>query len=117
MKYTLTNSQAPTPNESMFAVLKKLWPYITNEKLRLVGAFLAILCNSGLTILAPILVGRAVDHYIIRGDYHGVLVYVGYLLATYLGMLLSGYIQTRIMGIVGQRILFNLRNAIFTRLQ
>lgn len=116
MKYTLTNSHNDH-KENMVTAFKKLWPFMRPELGRLIGAFIAVLVNSGLTILAPILIGRAVDRYIITRDYHGVVVYGLYLLAAYAGVLVSGFLQTRVMGAVGQKVLFRLRNAIFTRLQ
>ncbi len=118
MKYTLSNSSnETTKSESPIRVLKKLWPLMSQEKSRFVIAFIAILITSGLTIWAPILIGHAVDHYVLPRDYHGVWVYSVYLLLVYLGVVVSGFIQTRTMGSVGQNVLFRLRNAIFTKLQ
>ena len=39
------------------------------------------------------------------------------LLAVYLVGLVATYVQTQPMGTVGRRVLFNLRNALFTKLQ
>ncbi len=120
MKYTLTNStpdQELNQKQDIRSAAKKLWPLLTPERLLLVVAFLAILINSGLTIMAPILIGHAVDNYLLQHDYHGVLIYTFYIFLTYIGVLLSGFIQTRIMGTIGQRVLFRLRGAIFNKLQ
>ena len=53
----------------------------------------------------------------IHGNYHGVLVYSGILLAMYVCGLVASYLQTKMMGGVGQRMLYTLRNAIFNKLQ
>lgn len=119
MNYTLNKAQegSEQQQDSIIAALRKLWPIMAQEKGRLSLAFVAILINSGLTILAPILVGKAVDEHIVRGDYRGVALFAFYLLFTFVGTLISGFIQTRTMGGVGQRILFRLRNNLFNKLQ
>ncbi len=120
MKYTLTNftpEHEANQKQDLSGFVKKLWPLLKPERLFLATALVAILINSGLTITAPILTGHAVDNYLLKHDYHGVLVYSLYIFLTFLGVLISGFIQTRLMGIVGQRVLFRLRNAIFTKLQ
>lgn len=120
MKYTLTNTtpeQEVNQKQSIKNALKELWPLIKPERARLVAAFFAILVNSGLTIAAPILIGYAIDDYLLKQDYPGVLLYSLYIFLTYVGVLLSGFVQTRMMGTVGQHVLFRLRNAIFLKLQ
>lgn len=120
MKYTLTHSDSEyevNQKQDLRSVAKKLWPLLQPERLLLVVALVAILINSGLTIAAPILTGHAIDNYLLKGDYRGVLLYSLYILLTFVGVLISGFIQTRLMGIVGQRVLFRLRNAIFNKLQ
>jgi len=119
MNYTLSNQDQTTPpkSASIIAAIKRLWPFLKADKLRIAGAFLAILINSGLTILAPITIGHAVDHFVLTRNSHGLLVYTGLVFLIYLGALLAGTIQTRLMGGVGQRVLFRLRSALFTRIQ
>lgn len=116
MKYTLNNISDDTSTD-LTAGVKKLIPLMGGERKRLITAFIAVLANSGLTITAPILVGHAVDRYVVTGKYHGVLVYVAVLFAVFAGILVTGFMQTRIMGEVGQRILFRLRGSLFQRIQ
>ena len=87
------------------------------ERVKIIIAAIAIALNSAMNLLAPVIVGQAVDKYILTGQYSGVLLYSAWLLVMYLIALGASYIQTRVMGGVGQRVLFNLRNAIFTKLQ
>jgi ATP-binding cassette subfamily B protein len=120
MKYTLTNTspeQDLNPTMGIRTAVKKLWPLLKPETGRMLIALLAILANAGLTIWAPILTGHAVDRYLLHRDYHGVLVYTGYILLTFIGVLITGFISTRTMGVVGQQLLFRLRNLIFGKLQ
>jgi len=46
-----------------------------------------------------------------------VLVFSGILLAMYITAAVAGYLQIRLMGSVGQRMLYNLRNSVFAKLQ
>jgi ATP-binding cassette, subfamily B, bacterial len=98
-------------------VLKKLAPLLNGEKRNLVVAFLAIIVNSASNLIGPIIIGYTVDHFIQEKDFRGVLTFSGILLAIYAIGMGASYIQTIKMGGVGRRVLFNLRNAIFTKLQ
>ena len=77
----------------------------------------AILTSSLSGLLGPVIIGHAVDTYIQRGDFSGVLRWAAILLAVYLVGLVSSYVQTQTMGRVGREVLFKLRNVIFTKLQ
>jgi ATP-binding cassette subfamily B protein len=127
MNYSLNkNAAGQSANESgkpqsangaMLAAIKKLWPLMRDEKRTLAIAFVAILVNASLTLLAPLLTAFVINTYIITKNFHGVLIYSGILLGMYLIALVASYAQTRLMGGVGQRVLFNLRNAVFNKLQ
>ncbi len=109
-----TGTDAAMPASAMF---RKLWQLVGNEKASLVVALLVIVVNSVLNLIAPFLIGDAVDKFVQTRDYSGVIRYAVVLLVIFMLVLVSGYFQTQLMGKVGQRMLFNLRNALFTRLQ
>jgi ATP-binding cassette subfamily B protein len=120
MNYTLntgSNKAKDSEKQSVWAAVKKLIPLMHGEKKNLIIAFSAIFSSSILNLASPILIGYAIDHYIQTKDYHGVLVMSLILLLIYTTGLVASYIQTKVMGGVGQRILFNLRNAVFNKLQ
>lgn len=117
MNYNLNTSTETTESAGLIAAFKKLLPLLETEKTNLAIAAIAIAVNTTMNLLAPIVVGRAVDKYILTGKYSGVLWLSAALLGMYVVALLASYFQTRVMGGVGQRVLFNLRNAIFTKLQ
>ncbi len=100
-----------------FASLKSLVAHMVEEKKILLTAFFAMLITAILNLVGPVLIGYTVDHYVQTKQYHGVLVFSGILLAMYIVALGAGYLQTKLMGTVGQRMLFTLRNAVFTKLQ
>lgn len=109
-----TGTDAAMPASAMF---RKLWQLVGNEKTSLVVALLVIVVNSVLNLIAPFLIGDAVDKFVQTREYSGVIRYAVLLLVIFMLVLVSGYFQTQLMGKVGQRMLFNLRNALFTRLQ
>ncbi|HEU0080695.1 MAG TPA: ABC transporter ATP-binding protein [Candidatus Paceibacterota bacterium] len=96
---------------------KKMLPLLRGEKRGLAIAFVAVIANSGLNLAGPLVIGHAIDRYVVKGDYHGVLVSSGLLLAIYLGAFIANYIQMRVMGGVAQRTLWRLRNDLFAKLQ
>ncbi|HLR38589.1 MAG TPA: ABC transporter ATP-binding protein, partial [Chitinophagaceae bacterium] len=119
MDYNLYDIQASLKKgkQSTIAVLKKLSLLIKGEKKNLIVAIVAIIINSGLNLVGPLLIGIAIDKYVQTGQMHGVLVYSGILLVIYLVVLCANYLQTQLMGAIGQRMVYNLRNSVFNKLQ
>jgi len=117
MNYNLNKLSEQQEKTSTLAAVKKLLQLIAHERKNLWLALIAILCNSSLNLLGPLIIGHTIDKYVQTKQYHGVLVASGILLAMYLAALVSSYLQTKLMGGVGQRMLYTLRNAIFNKLQ
>jgi ATP-binding cassette subfamily B protein len=105
-------------DKSTFArAWENLGPLLFEEKGNLSIAFVAVLANSLSTLVAPIIIARAVDVYITHGDFTGVLRYSALLFVVYVIGLVAGYFQTKRMGTVGRSVLFKLRNQLFSKLQ
>jgi len=117
MNYNLNDLPQGEQKKSTYLAIKRLLQLISHEKKKLTMAILAILINSSLNLLGPFLIGYTIDKYVVTKQYHGVLVFSGILLTIYLMVLLTSYLQTKLMGGIGQRLLFTLRNAIFSKLQ
>ncbi len=117
MNYTL-NTTTPKDKKAQVKSLKDFLPMLLSEKLQLTIAFAAIIINSGINLVVPLLIGHAVDKYIVAvRDMRGVLIYSAIILVMYAVALVASYIQTKTMGGIGQRILFTLRNRVFLKLQ
>lgn len=114
MNYQLNTT---TQKTSLATTLRKLQPYLKGERMQLVISFVAIVVNSGLLLLAPLMVGHAVNTYIIPKQYDGLVAFSGLTLLTFLGAVAAHYVQAKTMGAVGQRLLFTLRTTIFDKLQ
>jgi len=117
MNYNLNDLSASQQKTSTLRALRKLIQLIREERTNLLLALVAILANSGLNLLGPYIIGHTIDTYIVHKDFHGVLVNAGILFSMFLVAFLASYLQTRMMGGVGQRMLFKLRNTVFSKLQ
>jgi len=118
MNYKLkTTSDVEDVQQPIWTAFVKIAKLLGFEKKNIIISLIAILVNSGMTLLGPLVVGYTIDRYIENKDFHGVLVFAGILLVIYLIALAASYVQTSVMGAVGQRTLFRLRNSVFTKLQ
>ncbi|UOE52402.1 ABC transporter ATP-binding protein/permease [Mucilaginibacter sp. SMC90] len=117
MNYDLNYLGKNQHKSSTLAGLKKLLQLIAHEKRTLTIAFFAILVNSTLNLLGPLIIGHTIDKYVQHKDFNGVLHNAAILFCMYLVALFTSYKQTTLMGGVGQRMLFTLRNSIFNKLQ
>ncbi|HEX7651594.1 MAG TPA: ABC transporter ATP-binding protein [Candidatus Paceibacterota bacterium] len=118
MNYKLKIADQASEREKgvLRTALRRLVPLMRGEGRAVAVSLAAILVTAASTLAAPILIARAVDRYIAGGDFRGVLVISGILLLIYVVGTVSNYVQVRTMGAVGRRVLFNLRNSIFNKL-
>ncbi|GAA3933097.1 ATP-binding cassette domain-containing protein [Chitinophaga oryziterrae] len=118
MNYNLNKiAAAPQQKATTGRALRKLLSFLGPEKRRLINAFFTIMISSGINLTIPFLVGHTIDKYVQTKQYNGILLYSGILFIMFLISLTTSYVQTRLMGGVGQRMLYSLRNAVFTKLQ
>jgi ATP-binding cassette subfamily B protein len=117
MNYNLNKITEQEEKTSTIAAVKKLLELISAERKTLWIALVAILVNSTLLLLGPLIIGYTIDNYVRTRQFDGVLRFGALLFGMYLVTLVTGYFQTKLMGGVGQRMLYTLRNAIFNKLQ
>ena len=117
MKYKLENTKPFGSKSSLRTAIKRFLPLIAEERPYIIVAVLAMLTSSGATLVAPVIIGRAIDTYVRLKDTQGLLRSSLILLAVYLVGIVGSYTQIRTMGGVGRRILYGLRNTLFTKLQ
>ena len=118
MSYNLNQiASAKEQKKSTLAALKRLIDLIQEEKRTLILATIIIFINAGLSLLGPYLIGHTIDTYIQSKQYDGVIRYSAILLAMYMVAFTTNYLQMKMMGGVGIRMLYSLRNAVFTKLQ
>jgi len=117
MNYALNKKDNEQPKSTLITAVTRLIPLMRGEGKNVVIALVAILISSATTLAAPVIISHTVDTFIVTHDFHGVLVWSALLLVVYLIGLGTSYVQTITMGGVGRRVLFNLRNTLFTKLQ
>ncbi len=112
MKYKLN-----TENTKTFAAIKKFAPILKGEQKNMLLALLALLINTIVSLVAPIIVGITIDTAIVHKEYSGIISASLLLFALFFIGFVASYFQTKLMGSVGQRLLFGLRNSVFIKLQ
>src|SRR5690348_9293216 len=115
--YTLSSGSHQAATIGVVAGVRQLGPVVRTERGLVVQAFAAVVVTSISGLLGPMIIGRTVDGYMRDGDFAGVVRSAALLFAIYLVGLCSSYVQTQRMGTVGRRVLFNLRNTLFGKLQ
>ena len=111
----MTNTQVQARSDT--AVLQRLWHYLRQERPLLLGVFFMLILVSIGQALAPALIGRAVDEFIVIKDRAGLARTMWQLLAVYALNYIGFMGQIRLMGIVSQRFLKSLRSDIFSHVQ
>ncbi|MVT12215.1 ABC transporter ATP-binding protein [Chitinophaga tropicalis] len=117
MNYNLNNNTTNRPKRTTGQALRRLITYISGEHRRLAGIFLIMIVSNILSLTVPFVIGYTIDTYVQTRQFSGILRFSGILLIMYLLNLGFSYWQTLLMGGVGQRMLYNLRNAVFVKLQ
>ena len=91
--------------------------FVRPYALRMIGAFLAMLAVTGLTLYAPFLVKEAIDGPIATGDIPALNKIVLLMLLAFVGLYLASMAQRYLLSWVGQKVLADLRSALFRHLQ
>lgn len=102
---------------SALAGIRKLLPLLKEERGPLALTALTIFIASGINLSVPYIFGYAIDHYVRTANYPGIFTTTLALLVAFVIALGTSYWQMQLMGRVGQRMLFRLRNMIFSKLQ
>lgn len=112
-RFSMEKPKLENPRQTVFRIVS----YMNDQKGILLLTVLLVIATTVLTVLAPILMGIAVDDYILVGDVPGLVQLLLILSACYLFMGLFTYIQTRLMIRVSQVAVKRLRNELFSKLQ
>ena len=98
-------------------MLWQLFAFVRPYAWRMAGAFVAMLLASGLTLATPFLVKVAIDGPIAAGDIAALDEVALLLLGTFGGLYLASMAQRYLLSWVGQRVLADLRAALFRHIQ
>ncbi|MBP7805042.1 MAG: ABC transporter ATP-binding protein [Candidatus Pacebacteria bacterium] len=117
MNYKLRTNEERTEKMTLKDAYLALKPLLRDEKTQLLLALFTIALTSIANLAGPVLIAKTIDTYIVSKNFHGVLVNSGILFVIFAFGAGAQYLQTKVMGGVGRRVLFKLRNTIFTKLQ
>lgn len=117
MNYELTQENQKAAKIKVTHLLGLLYRQIKQYIGEMSIAFVYLLINSATVIAAPFIIGDVTNKYIPTGDKDNLFKYVLILGVIYIIGSLFSYFQIRLMGTVGQKVVFNIRNAIFLKLQ
>lgn len=114
MKYQLDTN---TDTMTLRSALAGFKPFLGPEKRTIALTMLTVLLNAAANVLAPYLLGVAVDTAITAGGYNGLVAVVLALIGVYFVATLTGYANIVVMGRIGQRVLYRLRQTLFGKIQ
>jgi len=101
--------------------LRRLWTYLGRERKLLSLIFLFIVADSGITLIGPYLIGMAIDAMPTSGEGRVDFGLLGFVLAGMMAAYISDglltFLQSWFMAGVSQRIVKNLRENLFAKLQ
>jgi ATP-binding cassette subfamily B multidrug efflux pump len=97
--------------------LLRIWGYLKRQRWALVGTALLVAASSGLDLLGPYLMGRAIDAYILQGDLPGLARTALLMAGVALVLSLTTWLQTYVMAGASQRTVRDIRDDLFARLQ
>ncbi|GMA62936.1 ABC transporter ATP-binding protein [Alicyclobacillus fastidiosus] len=97
--------------------VRRIWGYLRQQRLGLIAVLVSTAISTGLSLLAPYLLGRAVDLYIVPRNATGLWQMCLILLAVYGCGVLFTWIQQFVMAGVSQRTVRAMRHDLFVKFQ
>ncbi|WP_310550165.1 ABC transporter ATP-binding protein [Paenibacillus glufosinatiresistens] len=95
--------------------LARIWSYLAKRRAKLGLVLFMVVLSSGLSLLAPYMIGRAVDTYLGGGGEHWPR-FLGALTAVYVGYAVSSWLQNIWMIDIAQETVYRMRTDLFRHL-
>ena len=99
------------------STLKRLWIYFKEFKILLFGIFVTVVIGAILQIISPLLIQKAIDGYIVPKKLDGLYKIVLAMIGIYLLNSFFAYLQGYGMMTISQKVVFKMRNELFSKLQ
>lgn len=113
----MANKQPRKPRaKNIGATLLRMWGYLKLQRTGLLTVAILTVLGSGLALLGPYFIGRAIDDYIIPRDRDGLLGLCLLLLACYVVSGAASWIQSYLIAGVSQRTVWQMRQDLFRHL-
>ncbi len=107
----------PVPKERRGRTARRIVGFFGPYKLRVVIVLIAILATSLIGLVNPLLLGLLLDQVIIGKDYSRLNLFVGLMIVLPIISGLIGVGQSYLNNVIGQRVMQDLRNALYAHLQ
>lgn len=117
MNYKLNKTDINQSKDSFFTSIKKLSPLMKWENKNLTITLIMVIITSLSSLIIPIIITHTIDNAVKNWDYNGILINSLFLFLIFIIGAGANYFQTIVMWWVWRRILFNLRNTLFTKIQ
>ncbi|WNB91693.1 ABC transporter ATP-binding protein [Bacillus sp. NEB1478] len=118
-------SNRPHPHNHLFGekvkpknwtdTVKRIGRYFANEKILLSLVLLMVIVSSALSLLGPFLIGKAIDHYVVKGNVDGLTKMLIGLIFVFIGQSVSTFLQNYWMIGIAQQTVFRMRKDLFTQ--
>ena len=99
------------------SVLSRIWQLVDEQRALLITVLALVVVTSGLALLGPFMVGRIIDNHIVKGEFEGLSLNIGFLIAIYIGLSAAAYFQNYWMVGIAQKTVYQLRTNLFAHLQ
>ena len=96
---------------------KKALAFVRPYTKQVLVALFAMLATSGLNLVPPRLIGKAVDDGMIPGNMHVLLIIAAIYCGVYIIRWPCQYVQTLAMSVLGQKVIYDMRHTVFSHLQ
>lgn len=110
--------EQPVPSQELASVdWRRLLAYLRPHRGRMALAVLALLISSGLGLTFPLVIVRLLDSATQIRTYGALNMLAGVLLVIFLAQAAFGFLQSYLLASIGERIVYDLRTALYRHLQ
>ena len=102
--------------ESTWTTMKRIWSYLSSSKWLIGFVLLLVLTSTILSLVAPYLLGYAIDHYLLQIDPPGLIRLIILLALVYLTMAFANWFQHFLMVGVAQKAIYRIREQLFNKI-
>ena len=97
--------------------LLRIWGYLKHQRWALIGTVILVAASSGLGLLGPYLMGKAIDQYILTKDIPGLARTALLMICIYVVSSFTTWLQTYVMSAASQGTIRDIRKDLFSKLQ
>jgi len=103
--------------KDVWGTLSRLWSYLKRQKWALIAILALVALTSGLGLFGPLLMGQAIDEFILKKDLAGLARAALLMVALYATTSTTTWLQSYLMPSVTQRTVRDIRDDLFAKLQ